>query len=574
MRKWVRWWGLAAFILIILFISGVWYLLADRIIANNIEKTGEYIVGAKVEVGKVDLKIIPLGISLNNLKVADPNSPMQNLIEVEDISFHLDGKYLFERKVIIKDMVIEGLKFNTERQKSGEIKGAEPLTVKHTIDDFIIPLLDLSQLSIFVEQEQLQSIDGLIAVSQDIKCVKSEWKVAIRTMPNMEDMREYRNRTNVIIVDIKKNKVSGLITHARGIKRLKEELDRDIEDIKLNKKAMLIDVDSLETKKNRGLGFIEKDLVKLRKKYTPDIQGFKNFSKYIFKDNILHQIDEGLLWYNKLDPMFSYANKKLKDDYYISEPILFNGIDVQFTEHDPKPSFFIELAKLSFEKGIGNLSGEITNFTTQQNISGLSTSIKLGGSNLDFAESVNFSGLINHVNADDIKDNISLTIIKQKIYKSEYQIIDKWGLTIDNGSVDKIFDVNIRNGYVNGKLKLNFIGTSIGSNYLGNRNILINSIDSVLTNISNFYVDIDISGTPGIYNTTINSNLDNIIDNAVRNIVRNEAMKVNNTITQIIDKKTKGLIKDIESEIKQLTSEMSIVDDILVEAKNILRELP
>ena len=574
MRKWIRWWGLAAFILIILFVSGVWYLLADRIIANNIEKTGEYIVGAKVDLGKADLTLIPLGISLNDLKVADPNSPMQNLVDVEEISFHIDGKYLFERKVIIKDMVVEGLKFNTERQKSGEIRGAEPLTVKHAIDDFIIQFIDLSQLSTFVEQEKLQSIDGLNAVSEDINRVKNEWSASLRMMPNIEDMHEYRNRTNVIIADIKDNKVTGLITHARGIKRLKEELDRDIEDIKINKKAMSIDLDSLETKKKRGLNYIEKDLAKLRNKYTPDKQGFKNFSKYIFKDDVLRQIDEGLVWYNKLEPLFSYAYKKLKDDYYGSEPMLFDGIDVQFPEHDPKPSFFIELAKLSFEHGVSNLSGEIKNFTTQQNVSGLPTSIKLGGTNLDFAESINFSGIINHVDTDDIKDNISLAIKKQKINKTEYQIIDKWGLTIDNGSVDKIFDVNIRNGNVNGKLKLNFVGTSIGSNYLGNRNILINSINSVLTKISDFYVDIDISGTHGNYNTTINSNLDNIVDNAVRNIVKNEAMKVNNTITQKIDEKTKRLTRDIESEIKQLISEMSMVDDILAEAKNILRELP
>ncbi|MCJ7802464.1 MAG: hypothetical protein MUP82_08930, partial [Candidatus Marinimicrobia bacterium] len=450
----------------------------------------------------------------------------------------------------------------------------EPLTVKRAIDDFIIPLLDLSQLSTFVEQEQLQSIDGLIAVSQDIKRVENEWKAAIRTMPNMEDMHEYRNRTNVIIDDIKENKVTGIIAHARGIKRLKEELDRDIEDIKINKKAMSIDLDSLETKKDRGLGFIEKDVAKLRNKYTPDVQGFKNFSKYIFKDDVLRQIDEGLLWYNKLEPLFSYAYKKLKDDYYGSEPILFNGIDVQFTEHDPKPSFFIELAKLSFEQRIGDISGEIKNFTTQQNISGLPTSMKLGGTNLDFAESINFSGLFNHVITDDVKDNISLSIRKQKINKTGYQIIDKWGLTIDNGSLDKIFDVNIRNGNVDGKLKLNFVGTSIGSNYLGERNILINSIDSVLTKISNFYVDIDISGTPGNYNTTIQSNLDNIVDNAVRNIVKNEAMKVNNTITQIINDKKEGLIRDIESEIKQLTSELTKVDDILYEANKLLKELP
>jgi len=574
MRKWVRWWGIAVFVLIILLAFGIWYLLADRIIANNIEKSGEFIFGAKVDVGKADLTLIPLGISLNSLKVADPNSPMQNLIDVDNISFHLDGKYLFERKVIITDMVVEGLKFNTERKKSGEIKGAEPLTVKHVIDDFIIPLFDLSKLATFVEQEKLQSIDGLNDIKNDIKRVENEWKASMRMMPNMEDMREYRDRTNIIITDIQKNKVTGLITHARGIKNLKEEIDRDIEDIRLNKKAMLIDLDSLETKKNRGLDFIEKDITKLHSKYTPDIRGFKNFSKYIFKDDILSQIDKGILWYSKFEPLFEYAYKNLKDDYYGSEPILFNGIDVQFPEHDPKPSFFVELAKLTFANEIGNLSGEIQNFTTQQYISGLPTSINLSGSNLDFKESVIFSGLINHVYIDDVEDKISLSILKQKINRTNYQIIEDWELNIDNGWVDRIFDINIHNGKIESKLKLIFQETSVGSNYLGSKNLLINSIDSVLTKISDFYVDIDISGTPDNYVTTINSNIDNIVDKAVRNIVKNEALKVKNAITIIINEKTDEIVKDIESEIKQLTLEMDVVDDILDEAKKILKELP
>jgi len=573
-RKWIRWWGIAVFILIVLFVFGIWYLLADQIIANNIEKTGEYIVGAKVEVGKADLTIIPLGVTLTNLKIANPNLPMQNLIEVDNIRFHLDGKYLFERKVIIKDMVIDGLKFNTEREKSGEIKGVNPLTVKRAVDDFIMPLLDLSKLKTFIEQEELQTIDGLNVVSKDIIRIEKEWKSAFRMMPNLEDMREYRNRANVIFADIKTNKITGLITHARGIKRLKEEIERDINEIKINKKAMFIDIDSLETKKNRALEYVDKDIAKLRDKYTPDIRGFKNFSKYIFKDDVLRQIDEGLLWYNKLEPLFNYVYKKLKDDYYGSEPILFDGIDVQFPEHDPKPSFFIELAKLSFKQATGNLSGEIKNFTAQHNISGLPTSIKLDGYNLDFAESVNISGLVNHVNESEINDNLTVSVKKQKINKTEYQIIKDWKLNINNGSVDKTFNINIHNGNIKSKLNLHFIGTSINSNYLGKNNILISTIDSVLAKISDFYVDIDISGTPGNFITTINSDLDNIVNKAVRNIVKDEANKVKTTITRIINDKKEVLIKDIETKIKQLTSEISNVDDILAEAKKILKELP
>ena len=387
-------------------------------------------------------------------------------------------------------------------------------------------------------------------------------------------MREYQNRVNVIITDIKDNNVTGLITHAREIKRLKEEITRDIDYIKINQKAMYIDIDSLKTKKNRALEYVAMDIAKLRAKYTPDIRGFKNFSKYIFKDDVLRQIDEGLMWYNKLEPLFDYTYNKLKNDYYGSESIAFDGIDVQFPEHDPKPSFFIELAKLSFEQSIGDLSGEIDNFSIQQNITGLPTSIKLDGYNLDFAESINVSGLIDHVNENDINDDLTIKIQKQVIGNITYQIIDDWMLKVSNGSVDKIFDIKINNGKIKSSLKLNFVRTSINSSYLGGDNILIGTIDSILTNVSDFFVDIDISGTAGNYITTINSDLDNIVDKAVRNIVQNEASKVNNTITRYINNKKEILIKDIETEIETLTLDLLKVDDILNDAKKILNKLP
>jgi len=574
MNKWIRWWGIIAFVAVILIAAGIWYLLADKIIENNIEKSGEFIVGAEVEIGKADLSVIPLGITLKDVKVTDPNSPMKNLIDVENVQFHIDGKYLFERKVIIQDMVVDGLKFNTDREKSGEIAGAKPLTVKCAFDDFVMPLLDLSKLKTFIEQEELQSIDGLNDVIGDIERVNNEWQVAFRMMPTMDDLTKHRNRANSIKKEIEKNKVTGLIANRTNIKNLKEAIERDVDEININKKAMQIDIDSLKTKKNRAMKYIESDFAKLSAKYTPDIRGLKNFSKFIFKDDILRQIDEGLVWYNKLEPIFNYASEKIKDDYYGSEPFSFDGIDVQFPEFDPKPAFLIELAKLSFEKSLGDFSGEIKNFTVQQNVLGLPTSIKLGGDNLEFANSININGLINHINKDDIKDDFSISIDKQKLNEQNFDILKDWNLSIGSGFVSKDFDVKIHNGKVVGNIGLDFIGTSFASNYSGDNNIIINKIAMVLQNVSNFNVDVNLSGTSGHYATKISSDLDNIIDNAVTEIAIQEANKVKNTISNIIDKKKTALIQKYNSELETLSKEKTRVVDLLNEAKKILRELP
>ena len=574
MSKWIRWWGIAVFILAIIILFCVWYLLIDRTIANNIEKVGEYVVGAEVEVGKADFTIFPLGITIDNLLIANPKSPMYNMLDIENIRFHLDGKHLFDRKVIIKDMVVEGIKFNTIREKSGKIEGAKPLTVKHTYDEFILPLLDLSKLKTFIEQENLQSIDGLNAVKDDILRIDNEWRASLRMMPNMEDMRNYQKRSNIIITDISNNRTKGLITHAKSIKILKEELGRDIENIKINKRAMLIDIDSLTTKKNRALGYIDTDIAKLRKKYTIDKQGLKNFSKYIFKDDIIKQFDDGLWRYNKYEKYFNYVYKQLKSDAYGTEPILFKGIDVHFPENDPQPSFYIELAKLSYTKSASNIVWEMNNFTTQQNITGLPTTIKFDGQNLDFAESLHVFGSINHVDKNNKKDDLKVSIKGQKFKEQDFQIVDNWGINFDNGEVDKSFLINIHHGKINSKLILKYKGISITSNYTGDKNLLISSIDSVLKKVSDFYVELNISGVPGDYSTTINSNLDNIVEKAVRKIIDDEANKVKNTITRIISDKKEILIANIETEIEKLTLELVQVEELHSKAKNILTELP
>ncbi len=574
MSKWIRWWGIAAFMLAIILIFLGWFIFVDRIIANNIEEVGEFVVGAEVEVGKADLTIFPLGITIEKLLVADPKAPMYNLIDVDNIRFHLDGKHLFDRKVIIKDMVVEGVKFNTARKKSGKIEGAKPLTGKHAYDEFILPLLDLSQLKTFVGQENLQSIDGLNAVKEDILRIENEWKASLRMMPNMDDMRDYQKRSNVIISDIKDNKTKGLITHAKGIKLLKDELKRDIENIKINKRAMLIDIDSLATKKNRALNYIDTDIAKLRKKYTIDKQGLKNFSKYIFKDDIIKQFDDGLLRYNKYEKYFNFVYKQLKSDTYGTEPILFKGIDVHFPEFDPQPSFYIELAKLSYIKSASNISWEMNNFTTQQNITGLPTTLKFDGYNLDFAESLNIYGSVNHIDKNNIKDELKISIKRQKIKERNFQIVDNWGISFNNGEVDKNFLINIHKGKINSKLNLKYSGISINSDYSGSKNLLITSIDSVLKKVSNFYVELNISGTPGDYSTNIQSDLDYIVEKAVRKIIDDEANKVKNTITRVINDKKAILITNIESEIEKLTLELAKVDEIHNQAKKLLAELP
>ncbi|MCX5819268.1 MAG: hypothetical protein NT047_05090 [Deltaproteobacteria bacterium] len=91
MKKWIRWQGIAAFVVVSALLAGVWGLVVDRVIKGIIEKAGTKAVGAKVELGAADLSLFPLGLTLNRLPVTDPDEPMTNAVEITRVAGSLDG---------------------------------------------------------------------------------------------------------------------------------------------------------------------------------------------------------------------------------------------------------------------------------------------------------------------------------------------------------------------------------------------------------------------------------------------------------------------------------------------------
>ena len=72
MAKWIRWWGLGAFVVVAAILVGVWVFLVDGWVKILIEDGGTDAVGAKVELDAADLSLFPAGLTLTRLQVTDP----------------------------------------------------------------------------------------------------------------------------------------------------------------------------------------------------------------------------------------------------------------------------------------------------------------------------------------------------------------------------------------------------------------------------------------------------------------------------------------------------------------------
>ena len=573
MKKWIRWWGIIAFIAVLILIILVWYLLADKIIANRIEKVGENIFGAKVDITDTDLTLIPLGLEIGNLQVANYSSPMKNLVELDSISFRLNSDHLLNRKTIIEEMLIGDIKFNTARKRSGAIRGGEPI-IEYAYDDLILPIFDRLKIQTFIEEENLQSIDKLKEVLIEIKRVNKDWDKIYKTTPKISDIEDYNKRAKSIIADVKRNKLTGLIKNAGAIKQLTTDINSDREKIDSDLKAMQTDINSLQNKKQTALQAINNDRNHLTSKYTPDSQGLRNFSKYLFKNDILLQIKSKLNLYNISNPYLQYAYQELRNGMQGSESILNDGIDVLFPELNPMPEFLIKHAQISMDNSIGKLTGELNNFTRQQNLSGKPISISLSGKNLDFAKTVNVTATINRINKHESIDELSVSIDNQQVTPKSIKIKNNWILQMEHGLVDRKITVGIHNGKISGNLKFDYSGVSLKNVVDSQENQFISKINSVLSNIADFYLNVNISGTVSGYETKISSNIDNLIDSSVRDLIRVEVQKIENIINEKVDSLTEELTVQIEEELEKLLQKYAKYNEISTELKKILLQVP
>ena len=121
-----RWKAIVPLGVFLLLLALCWVLLLDVIVERSIEKTGAMLVGAKVDLEEADVRLGDGSVVLRGLQVTNPDRPMTNLIEAEEIVVDFRVTPLLERKVLIDTVALRGMQFGTQRQASGALQNPPP----------------------------------------------------------------------------------------------------------------------------------------------------------------------------------------------------------------------------------------------------------------------------------------------------------------------------------------------------------------------------------------------------------------------------------------------------------------
>jgi uncharacterized protein (TIGR03545 family) len=147
-----RWKAIIPLAIVLVLLVVGWTLFADRLVKKLVEFAGTEVVGAKVELAAAHVRLLKGNVTLDGLQVTNPQSPMRNLVQVDQIVAQLNGGALLEKKVVVDTAAVRGVRFDTPRRTSGALKKPSPTTglvtrrVTGWADAIPIPSLDLSGL--------------------------------------------------------------------------------------------------------------------------------------------------------------------------------------------------------------------------------------------------------------------------------------------------------------------------------------------------------------------------------------------------------------------------------------------
>jgi len=225
--KIIRWWGISAFAVLIILAAAIWFLLAPKLIASSIEEFGSEALGAKVDVARVELGLSPLTVGIFGLQAADPDKPMQNLLEVEEVTFAVDLDALLWKKIVIDELNLSGVKLATARAESGSLGGGRRSS--QLVDQIVtieMPELSEADLDAAVEKTDLITLKRIDEFKSRQADIESRWQNALDKEAFNARQEKLKREFQRLSKRAKKNKLN-LIKDRKDWKKLKKAIDSE-----------------------------------------------------------------------------------------------------------------------------------------------------------------------------------------------------------------------------------------------------------------------------------------------------------------------------------------------------------
>lgn len=229
MNKWIRWQGLVGFVFVLGLIATISLVFMDTWIKMAVRGALQKSTGAEVNIASVSHRFSPFGVTLQGLQLTDPAKPGHNQVEVDTVSADVQLWPLVMHKVVVENLQVERLAFDTERAAPGEVFRAPDKKVSDIVfemaDDVALPSVDDILAKAPLKTTQAVE-DAELAYKRHEQALKAQFEA----LPDKSRLAEYKTRLEAIKkVDYK---------NPQALAKAKLDFDQIMADLKQDKEQI------------------------------------------------------------------------------------------------------------------------------------------------------------------------------------------------------------------------------------------------------------------------------------------------------------------------------------------------
>jgi uncharacterized protein (TIGR03545 family) len=231
-----RWKAIGPLLLLFIILGVLTWIFAEPVARQTTEEASSELLGTQVDVGKLDLIPRQASVELRALQIADPFVLTRNLLEADDIRLKLNPSALAEKKLVIENLTLHGLRFGTARKKPARPpsgNGFAPQvyrSVQQWSKQFDVPLLSLTPIDtirqLALDPTQLTTIREAQALAGRVDSTRKALGQAFQQLdirPTVDSARALVERLSA--TDPKKLGVDGTRQAIQSVQSTLKELD-------------------------------------------------------------------------------------------------------------------------------------------------------------------------------------------------------------------------------------------------------------------------------------------------------------------------------------------------------------
>lgn len=576
MNKYIRWQGLVGFIITIALFVVLTFLIAPSVIKVSIEKGLTFYLGGEVNVEDVDLNWQPLQLTINQLQATDNKSPSHNVVQFEQAKLSLDlWQYLFG-KVLIDDLTVTGIQFNTLRKSVGSIyrqpeqsilgKAGEDLS--SSVPSFEQQLPDIKAL---LTDSNLLTVKAAEQLEQRYQTELGTLQALQHQLPSKEDLEQYQQQVD----SLSKSKVKSIADATK----LQKNLDALKTKFKKDQTLVAKSKQQLEQSKKRLLQAATqlreaptKDWQNIERTYQLDKIDNADFAHMLFGEDArqYYQVIEQL--YLRAQPLIAKQNDSQQR---ASKESYSSGRFIYFSDETPLPPWLVKQAKFELLMPQGRLLISASELTAQHWHRNKASQINVTSNNLYTTGSGQLKAtFISSKPTPLLESNTT----KEFIFNGNWQLLDVPVIDASLRENDS-FSLAIASALINANGQFKLVNNAIHSSndfsiskaqYRGNANSALgDSLISALHGVDDFALHVNIDGALQSPDYQIDSDLNSIVSDAISTQLHTKLQGLKDDFSMGLDTKVSSAINQHNDQNVDFLS----VESVFVDTDNALNAL-